>query len=204
MAFYPVFDVPADAPEVTESLGTKSKFWYDSSRYLFKAVRSAGEDWAEKVAAEAAEKIGLPHAEYDLAVWRSSNGPIDGVRSRNFVPSNAIQILGNELLSQLDADFSGGVTRYRQSTHTIARVVRAFEQYAPALPRDWIPPDWVGTAFDVFLGYLLLDVLVGNTDRHHENWGLVQTVIGERHLAPTFDHASSLGCHLQDGVRWNG
>lgn len=32
---------------------------------------------------------------------------------------------------------------------------------------------------------------LGNTDRHHENWGVIQQT--ERELAPTFDHATSLG-----------
>jgi hypothetical protein len=44
----------------------------------------------------------------------------------------------------------------------------------------------------------MLDALIGNTDRHHENWAAVEmpAVPGEaptRYLAPTFDHASSLG-----------
>ncbi len=51
----------------------------------------------------------------------------------------------------------------------------------------------------------MLDTLIGNTDRHHENWA----VVGHRpegkdalfYLAPTFDHASSLGCHLTDEIR---
>lgn len=58
-------------------------------------------------------------------------------------------------------------------------------------------------------GYLALDALVGNTDRHHENWGIVLaaqtdktgkvTLVGE--MAPTFDHASSLGRELLDEAR---
>jgi len=120
MGTYPIFEVAADAPEVTESLGTKRKFWYESNRYLFKAGRE-GEDWAEKVSAEVAEKIGLPHAHYDLAVWHLSDGSVDGVRSHNFSPSDAILILGNELLSQLDPEYSAGVTRFHHFTHTLGR-----------------------------------------------------------------------------------
>jgi hypothetical protein len=65
-----------------------------------------------------------------------------------------------------------------------------------------------------FVGYLMLDALVGNTDRHHENWGILQTITlnddrEKRHLglsirmglAPTFDHASSLGRELLDEAR---
>jgi hypothetical protein len=45
---------------------------------------------------------------------------------------------------------------------------------------------------------LVFDTLIGNTDRHHENWGLLATQNEGRvitWLSPTFDHASSLGCH---------
>jgi len=47
-----------------------------------------------------------------------------------------------------------------------------------------------------------LDAVIGNTDRHHENWGILlkqneNQWIGS--VAPTFDHASSLGRELLDG-----
>jgi hypothetical protein len=55
-------------------------------------------------------------------------------------------------------------------------------------------------------GYIVLDALIGNTDRHHENWGLllnVQTDLRAINLsvAPSFDHASSLGRELRDERR---
>ena len=56
-----------------------------------------------------------------------------------------------------------------------------------------------------FIGYLMLDALVGHTERDHANWGIVQrfTIKDNREnkelsislktgLASTFDHASSL------------
>jgi hypothetical protein len=42
----------------------------------------------------------------------------------------------------------------------------------------------------------MFDALIGNTDRHHENWGLIigpSPTGSKTWLAPTFDHASSLG-----------
>ena len=55
-----------------------------------------------------------------------------------------------------------------------------------------------------FAEYLVLDAVIGNTDRHHENWGMLR----QRHdlewlqfLAPSFDHASSLGRELVDDRR---
>lgn len=49
------------------------------------------------------------------------------------------------------------------------------------------------TAVEQFVGYLVLDALVSNTDRHHENWAVVRRSDGGVHLAPSFDHASNLG-----------
>jgi hypothetical protein len=69
--------------------------------------------------------------------------------------------------------------------------------------------DRTHTAFTL-AGYLVFDALIGNTDRHHQNWGVVLApktpAKAERpplilRLAPTFDHASSLGRELSDSAR---
>ncbi len=58
----------------------------------------------------------------------------------------------------------------------------------------------VETARDVFVGYLMFDAWIANQDRHHENWGLVVT-LETTHLAPSYDHASSLGSGETDTDR---
>jgi hypothetical protein len=54
-----------------------------------------------------------------------------------------------------------------------------------------------------FAGYLVFDALIGNTDRHHENWALLRREAGpsQHRLAPSFDHASSLGREMRDERR---
>jgi hypothetical protein len=61
----------------------------------------------------------------------------------------------------------------------------------------------VRTAVGVFIGYLLLDAWIENTDRHHENWGIIVSpdTQAQPTLAPTFDHASSMGSHETDETR---
>lgn len=87
---YPIVMIAADAPEATEPLGTKDKFWYEGGRFLFKRVRQGtGEDWSEKVSAELAYRLELPHAEYDLADWKTGDEMVRGVRSPNFYPPGA-------------------------------------------------------------------------------------------------------------------
>ena len=71
---------------------------------------------------------------------------------------------------------------------------------APELPEQ-LGTAW-NNAFDVFVGYLLLNAWFANQDRHHENWGVINHN-DAIYLAPTFDHAASMGQHETDSVRKN-
>lgn len=108
---------------------------------------------------------------------------------------------GNELLNEHDPSYP--VDRnYRAVQHTLPALHNVFESLgvlAPAQTRHF-----VRSPFEVFAGYLLLDALIGNTDRHHENWGVVVRTAGRVRqlvLAPSYDHASSLGRELGDEKR---
>ena len=68
-------------------------------------------------------------------------------------------------------------------------------------PLGWDRPAAIEDAASVFVGYLMLDALVSNQDRHHENWGLIVYPEKGVFFAPTFDHASSLGRNETDEVR---
>jgi hypothetical protein len=202
-----VFNVPDDAPATTEQMGSKRKFWFsrESEMWLFKATRPGqGEHWAEVLAEGLAELLGLPHAHYELARWRDENGVVNsGVVTRRFVAAGFYLVHGNELLAERDPNYPLEGARYiRTKEHTIDAVRGAIGAGAVALPADWASPGGIDDPVDVFGGYLLLDAWIGNTDRHHENWGIVVNLAkGQQFLAPTFDHASSLGAHLHDGER---
>ncbi|HET7291523.1 MAG TPA: hypothetical protein VFM88_03770 [Vicinamibacteria bacterium] len=197
-----VYQVPDDAPAKTEAMGTKPKFWFsrDEAMWLFKATRPGqGENWAEVVAAGLAQMLGLPHAHYELARWRDSTGIV----TPRFTPDGFDLVHGNELLAERDPNYPRAGARYvRTREHTIDTVRAVIADQRVGLPIGWAPPASIETAADVFGGYLLLDAWIANTDRHHENWGLVVNIgRDERHLAPTFDHASSLGAHEPDNQR---
>ncbi|HEX7880970.1 MAG TPA: hypothetical protein VF720_16280, partial [Candidatus Eisenbacteria bacterium] len=94
-----------------------------------------------------------------------------------------------------------GQVRYRGSAHTIHRVVRLLGFRGLRIPHGMPIDSSVISPKDVFAGYLMLDAWIGNQDRHHENWGVIITPTGEVFLAPTFDHASSLGRNETDANR---
>jgi len=176
-----------------ESAGsTKEKFWFvdaELGRCLFKLTRhSTGEDWSEKIAAECATRLQLPCARYELAQIKRSRGVV----TQSFVPKRGTLIHGNELLLVAVPGYGKGITSYRVSEHTIDLVFETIDDKIIKLPLQWEPPQGIVRPVEVFVGYLLLDALVGNTDRHHENWGLIDymdpiTHAQSRHLAPTYD-----------------
>jgi hypothetical protein len=180
-------------------MGTKPKFWFSraGAMWLFKATRPGqGEHWAEVLASGLADLLGLPHALYELANWREATGVV----TPRFTPEGFDLVPGNELLAERDPTYPREGARYvRTAEHTIDAVRAVVGDERVKLPIGWTAPAGVTTAADVFGGYLLLDAWISNTDRHHENWGLVVNLQrDERHLAPSFDHASSLGAHEFD------
>ncbi len=157
-----------------------------------------GDDWSERVASAVAVRLGLPAARAELAFRRQAEGPALGVISLSVLaasgdggPDTEELIDGNQLLRQPVV----GRDRSRYTLAAIADALRGVE--APA-GVDGTLRD-LG-AWDVFVGYLILDAVVGNTDRHEENWAVVARV-NDRSLAPTFDHASCLGFMLDDDQR---
>lgn len=196
---FPVIAIDDDAPEFPEQLGTKEKYWLriEGRRCLFKIGRpDTGENWAEKIASELADLLGLPHAHYDLAVWKGRRG----VLSPLVVPETGRLIMGNELLAVIHTGYPMLEVR-RVRDHTLNRIHALLRNDVIGHPPDWTSPsDKISSAYDLFLGYLLLDAWIANQDRHHENWGLISDH-EQIYLAPSYDHAASMGQNETDEVR---
>ncbi|ALA57889.1 HipA domain-containing protein [Nitrospira moscoviensis] len=194
---YPIISLRNEDVLAPEEMGSKRKGWVqvgnDSEPWLFKYARLnngeiTGEHWAEKIAAELAGLLEIPHAQVDLATLDGAIGCI----SRRFADlsrSGTELIHGNDLLAGavLGYDRAG---RRAQPDHTIENIAKAITAViADREERDM--------AFLQLAGFVTLDALILNTDRHHENWALIRTRSSDGRLihrvAPTFDHASSLG-----------
>ena len=204
---YPVVEVPPEWRLDDEWMGSKDKFWFrcpsDNQRWLFKIpTAGTGQHWAEKVAFEIARKMQIDTPQVELAWFRNAQDDeiVLGSATVNFTvfPGDAAKKIkrllnhGNQILSDVDDKYDPE-KRFGQSMHTVPRIFASMdifesEQYAEECRA-------------VLAEYLLLDAVVCNVDRHHENWGIVFSKIDgvwHKALAPTFDHASSLGRELQD------
>ena len=196
---YPVVDVYPDWMTEPEQMGSKEKFWFrkpnasDSHDWLFKfPTENTGGHWAEKIAYEIARKMGILAPTVDLALCHAANGePRRGSVTQSF--SSEYELYhGNQILTGMDAHYKSE-QRFKQKTHTVQRIFASM---------DIFETDSFAEQCRVRLAeYFIFDAVIGNVDRHHENWGILRKLVHRNsrgRLAPTFDHASSLGRELLD------
>ena len=121
----------------------------------------------------------------------SGDRPLNHTFARNGAQDGLYH--GNQVLAGRLLDYDPE-KRFRQSDHTLENIFAALDLL-------FASPDGRRRAKRRLAEYLVLDALIGNTDRHHENWGILRKRTGGRWtgmVAPTFDHASSLGRELLD------
>ena len=182
-----------------EPMGSKDKFWCQlpeeagSGRWLFKQPRNDREKMehlAEKFAQEFAAIIGVPCARIELAEYNAIRGTI----SLDVQKAGQVLVHGNEVIAGRVMGYDPTKKR-RTSDHTYERIRQAILEVCEGRCENDLRQ---------FAGYLVLDALIGNTDRHHENWALLRRESREGadyELAPSFDHASSLGREMRDERR---
>ena len=208
--FYTVYELTENA-DFLEQLGTKEKFWFrdlssqEKQRTLFKYSRpNTGEHWSEKCAEQLCLLLELPHVKYEIAIHDGRYG----VTSPNIVDKNKHLVMGNELLHRDDPDDYPKPVEYldnkqKVTSHTVTRVLAFLSRSEILPPESRFDLGTLGSA-EVFCGYLMLDALISNQDRHHENWAVIgETMNGEAvfRLCPTYDHAASMGRELLDKER---
>ncbi|HRW19507.1 MAG TPA: hypothetical protein P5181_11745 [Dermatophilaceae bacterium] len=163
-------------------------------------AESALTDCAEVIVSRLAQRLRLPAAVCRFAACDGEWGVI----SRNVTPEGFSLNTGAAYLPEIEgyqrtisSPTAGRPGRMRRERGYTLDAVR--EVLSPVGP----PPGVTGlTAFGVFAGYLVLDALVGNTDRHPGNWAILERdVDGSRFLAATYDHGSALGAGLTDEKR---
>lgn len=182
-----------------EQMGTKDKFWFrapddpQECDWLFKfPTENTGQHWAEKVSYEIARRMRILAPKVELAQYYDQGGERKrGSAVRSF--SSGYELYhGNQILAGLDENYDPD-RRFGHSMHTVQRVFQSMSVFKS--------DDYADRCRARLAEYLLLDAVIGNVDRHHENWGILCKVVDGRlkgRLAPTFDHASSLGRELLD------
>jgi hypothetical protein len=169
-----------------------------------------GEDWSEVISTQVAKLLGVPCARTRMC----SRGGRRGSISLSFLPKWHSLNDGTVVMERAAV---AGYYRHVEGQPGIDPARPDMRRPGHSLPniraalRDVLaPPNFEGCqamdgldGFDVFAGYMVLDALIANRDRHEQNWAVLTpplTTSPER-LAPSYDHASSLGFNLTDDKR---
>lgn len=110
---------------------------------------------------------------------------------------------GAEVLQMFVDGYDTG-RRFGQREHCVKNIVSVMSDLMDI--RSVNPMPLWEVEIKALASYALLDGLIGNTDRHHENW-IIAYIVDEGDVRlralPSFDHASSLGRELTDERRRN-
>ena len=234
--YYPILHVPLppEALESNEFRGSRTKFWVrvpgQPNSWLLKFPRpDTGEHWAEKIAYEIGNLVGINCARVELARcegqlvefgqtsaqegrhWQAYQNQLVTV-CESFLPSGQIEddsvninihtFHGYEILEMFIEGYDINQQR-PQREHSVKNIVSSLMALMGA--RSLNPMPLWDVELKVLASYALLDGLIGNTDRHHENWMVAYIIVDQAdarfEVTPSFDHASSLGRELTDERR---
>ena len=174
-----------------------------SKRYLFKRSKASYPDqfWGEIVA----YRIGcilefeVPPA---FAAWNSATAICGALIEWFYDDGREVSVHAGDFLARVHDDFD----RDRGTTHNMRdnmQLLRALSMRGAIQENSW--RQW-------WVNALAFDALIGNTDRHQDNWTMLFSTstkgtvnFGKARLSPLFDNGTSLGHErFTDKVRdWN-
>ena len=155
-------------------------------RYLFKQAEDwkAQQMWSEAVAYQIGAAVGLPVPPCFIAV--------DGRTGQTgalieFFYGYPDQLRADRLGHGADLLQGAGLMDGSGQPHAISVNLAFCERAGIPDAADW----WAAA--------LTFDALIGNTDRHSQNWGFLFSGDGAVRMAPVFDNGTSLAYQLNDG-----
>jgi hypothetical protein len=197
---YQVFNVSPNMKfgglEINEVDGYLEKFWIQHPELGTSLVKIdqklIADSWVEKVAYELNKKLNIPSAQYEFGTLYGFENYRDGTPvtlSPSFVQESLSYSQGLELLNQVSP----------KPNYNIGQVIKALENSDIQLPLNYQAPEGIKVGADLFVGYLLLDSLIDNYDRHKRNWGYNSSSQDNiLRLSPTYDHGVGLGVMLDN------
>lgn len=181
---------------INHDTGQKGVFKFPKV-HTYSQGQLTGEHWAEKIASDIAKLIHIPCANVDIGIYKGELGAISymAIDDSKEILVEGIQYISNKYVSY-------NVDRlYDEDTG---------KRYSLQMIRECI--EETGLVSD-FMIIPVFDCLIGNSDRHHSNWGIVVSQYGNPlRISPLYDNSSSLCCRepeesikdiLRDSNRFN-
>ena len=140
--------------------------------------KPTGEYWAEKLASQLAKILDIECAKVDIGTFKGRVGSMSYmILNDDEELIEGIQYITN-IYTQYDQDKF--IDRKTQEPYSINMILNSIKE--TGLGKD-------------FLMIPIFDALIGNSDRHHSNWGIVKNKVdGRIRISPLYDNGSSLCC----------
>ena len=197
--------------------GSKEKRWYRSLESnqlaLFKLPisltsinsthenESTGEAWSEKICSEIGKHIGFSTHDVDLGALSIDNEAEEyyGIKRENITNDNRIfgalcwsflnesrdsLVEGADMIMDFDETYDRNNLQGKREIYNFDLLYRLFYENG---------------FLDSLFKMIIFDTLIGNTDRHQDNFGVIRNEeTGIRKFAPFYDNSSSLGRELPE------
>lgn len=119
------------------------------------------ENWSEVLAYEIGNALGFNVLRYDLA---AHNGRVGCISKNMTIPGNNETLVeGHSILSHHDSTYDPSDKN-------------AYSRYTFGFVRDALISYNAETYLADFIHTLVFDAIIGNSDRHQSNWGIVQSI----------------------------
>ena len=170
----------------SEGSGRSEKVWLvnpiNGDIALFKFTKSVHttEHLSEKIATEIAQLINIECMKVKIGVYNSRVGSLSYKINKD--AENLIE--GIRLINKYYPSYNPNLLydAERGEYYSLEMILNSLKEYN--FQRE-------------FFKIPIFDFLIGNTDRHQNNWAILQSDKGNR-LCPLYDNGSSLCCYIQE------
>lgn len=212
---YSIIDISNWNFENKNVSGSKEKRWYRSQKNnklaLFKLPisltsdtwtvleESSGEAWSEKICSEIGKVIGFKTHSVDIATLEVTPQVVDyyGITNDKVKNKEKIQgclcwsfleegeeslVEGADMIMDFDETYDRDILQGENEIYNFDLLFRVFQKYG---------------GIKELYKMVIFDTLIGNTDRHQDNFGIIRNEkTGVHRFAPLYDNSSSLGREL--------
>ena len=171
--------------EAHEGSGRSEKIWLKNPADLkvglfkFKKDIATKDHVSEKIASDLGMILGIPCAQVDIGVYKGNEGSMSYLINQG----DEELIEGISLINKIYPNYSAE-TMYDevlQEHYSMRMLEEAVTEYG------FLPE---------LLQMLVFDFLIGNSDRHQNNWAILKKSSGQYSFSPLYDNSSSLCCYL--------
>lgn len=173
-----------ETDEFSEGSGASEKIWLVNGNTnqigLFKYPKdtTTTEHVSEKIASVIAKTINIPCANVDIGTYNQRLG------SMSYLINNSHQgILEGIHLLGLSYDRKQLYDKEKDEYYSLDVILNSLRQY---------------NLEQKFINVVIFDYLIGNTDRHQNNWALLITDFEHYDLCPIYDNGSSLCSYVPE------